>query len=311
MDLHLEHSPEIHGSQRLRAGFDIVEVVAEYNILREVLYGLAQRECIDITPDIIRILNRVLDSAIALAVDTYAKERALEMQQRREEHLSFVMHDLRTPLSAIHTAGQILDDSLPPAARTLRVQNMLGVLRRNSERLNALLKVATEEQYNIAAATIEELKIEPRQFDLWPLVEGLINDLHPLSESTPVRMVNAVPTEFVVFADAVLLNQVFQNLLSNAIKYTQSGQIVIGAEYIDAGGSAKCWVKDTGEGIPAERLDRIFAKFETDPEKKGGQGLGLAIVKQTIEAHGGQVSVESSLGQGSQFTFTLPGKKSK
>lgn len=86
---------------------------------------------------------------------------------------------------------------------------------------------------------------------------------------------------------------------------------MIGAEYIDAGGSAKYWDKDTGEGIPAERLDRIFAKFETDPEKKGGQGLGLAIVKQTIEAHGGQVSVESSLGQGSQFTFTLPGKKSK
>jgi signal transduction histidine kinase len=311
LDLQLEHSPEIHGSQRLRAGFDIVEVVAEYNILREVLHGLAQRESIDITPDIIRILNRVVDSAIALAVDTYAKERALEMQQRREEHLSFVMHDLRTPLSAIDTAGQILDDSLPPAARTQRVQNMLGVLRRNSERLNALLKVATQEQYNIAAATIEELKIEPRQFDLWPLVEGLIHDLHPLSESTPVRMVNAVPTEFVVFADAVLLNQVFQNLLSNAIKYTQSGQIVIGAEYIDAGGSASCWVKDTGKGIPAERIDRIFAKFETDPEKKGGQGLGLAIVKQTIEAHGGQVSVESTLGLGSQFTFTLPGKTPK
>ena len=307
LELELEDNPRIHGTERLRAGFDIVEVVAEYNILREILQELAGREAIAMTPEVGRILNRVVDGAIALAVDTYAKERALEMQLRREEQLSFIMHDLRTPLSAMHTAAQILDDSLQSEAKTQRVQNMLALLRRNADRVNALLKAATQEQYNIAASTIAELKVESREFDLWPLVEGLIHDLRPLSESTPVQMANTIPADFMIFADAVLLNQVFQNLLSNAIKYTQAGQIIIGAEY-SAEGDAQCWVRDTGTGIPPDRLQKIFKKFETDPEKNGGQGLGLAIVKQIVEAHGGSVDVESTVGQGSKFSFTLPAK---
>jgi two-component system, OmpR family, phosphate regulon sensor histidine kinase PhoR len=307
LDLELEHSPQIHGSQRLRAGFDIVEVVAEYNILREILHSLAERERIEMSADISRILNRILDGAIALAVDTYAKEKAMEMQQRREEHLSFVMHDLRTPLSAMHTAGQILEKSLAPEAKTERVKNMLALMQRNSDRVNALLRMATQEQNNMAASLIGDLKVEPREFDLWPLVESLIHDLLPLSQSIPVRIVNAVPPDLVVIADAVLVNQVFQNLLSNAIKYTASGQIVLGAEYFE--GCVRCWVKDTGAGIPPERVEKIFEKFETDPKRKDGQGLGLAIVKQIIEAHDGEVAVKSVLGQGSTFTFTLPGKQ--
>ena len=133
----------------------------------------------------------------------------------------------------------------------------------------------------------------------------MVQDLGPLSESTPIRIVNVVPTDFVVFADAVLLNLVFQNLLSNAIKYTKAGQIAIGAEYYE-GKHVQCWVQDTGGGIPADLLDKVFEKFITDPEKKGGQGLGLAIVKQVVEAHGGEVAVESTGGEGSKFIFTLP-----
>src|SRR5690242_15284245 len=125
LDLQLHDSPKIHGSQRLRAGFDIVEVVAEYNILREILLALADSEDVDIAGSPNRILNRVIDRAIALAVDTFAKERALEIQQRREEQLSFVMHDLRTPLTAIQTAGSILTNSLAPEAKTNRVTQMI------------------------------------------------------------------------------------------------------------------------------------------------------------------------------------------
>jgi signal transduction histidine kinase len=137
------------------------------------------------------------------------------------------------------------------------------------------------------------------------MVESLVQDLGPLSESTPIRIVNVIPTDFVVFADSVLLNLVFQNLLSNAIKYTKTGQIAIGAEYSEER-HALCWVQDTGVGIPADLLEKVFEKFITDPEKTGGQGLGLAIVKQIVEAHGGKVAVQSSGGEGSKFIFTLP-----
>jgi signal transduction histidine kinase len=105
----------------------------------------------------------------------------------------------------------------------------------------------------------------------------------------------------------VLITQVLQNLLSNAIKYTTKGQITLGSEQTDVN-KVRCWIRDTGAGIPAERLGKIFEKFETDPEKSGGMGLGLAIVKQIVEAHDGQIFVESEEGRGSTFSFVLPGR---
>jgi two-component system, OmpR family, phosphate regulon sensor histidine kinase PhoR len=304
LDLQLENSPKIHGSERLRAGFDVVEVVAEYNILREILLALADTEGLDIAGSPNRILNRVVDRAIALAVDTFAKERALEIQQRREEQLSYVMHDLRTPLTAIQTAGSILTSSLSPEAKTNRVTQMIDVLKRNTARLNALLKAASQEQYNIATSTLDEVRADRRCFGLSPLVEGLIHDLSPLAENAPVQIVNVVPEDLVVFADALLMTQVLQNLLSNAIKYTEAGHIVVGAEK-KPDGTVRCWVSDTGRGIPAERLGKIFEKLESDPDWKGGLGLGLAIVKQIVAAHGGQVFVDSEPGRGSTFSFTI------
>ena len=235
LDLQLEHSPRIHGVERFRAGFDIVEVVAEYNILREVLLSVAEREKLEPSSDLNRILNRVIDRGIAIAVDTFAKERAIELQQRREEHLSFVMHDLRTPLSAIHTAGLILERSIPADVKMGRVTNMLQLQRRNVDRLKALLKEATQEQYNIAASTVGELGVECREFELWPVIEDLIADLKPLWENAPVQISNLVPTDLTVFADSLLLAKVFQNLFSNAIRVTEAGEIIIGAERIENG----------------------------------------------------------------------------
>ena len=308
LELQLENSPRVHGTERFRAGFDIVEVVAEYNIIQELVQALAEENGVDISGDVNLIINRVFDRAIAAAVDTFARQKTLEIQQRREEHLAFVMHDLRTPLAAMQTARMLLNRNLPDNIKIGTVANMLELLDRNASRVEALLKLAIQEQYNITVSTSDQLRIERREFDLWPVVEGLLHDFKPLAESSPVRIVNSVPTELTVYGDALLLGQVFQNLLSNAVRYTTQGQVVVGAESIDDGQSAHCWVRDTGAGIEPERLGRIFDKLETDPNRKGGLGLGLAIVKQIIEAHGGKVSVKSELGKGSTFTFTIPGK---
>src|SRR4051812_45939220 len=94
LDIELAEGPKIHGAQRLRDGFDIVEVVAEYNILKETLHAIADSEGIDVSGEPNRIINRVFDRGVAMAVDTYARQKAVEIQQRREEHMSFVMHDL-------------------------------------------------------------------------------------------------------------------------------------------------------------------------------------------------------------------------
>jgi signal transduction histidine kinase len=82
--------------------------------------------------------------------------------------------------------------------------------------------------------------------------------------------------------------------------------VVVGAQKLEEDAAVACWVSDNGAGIPAERLGKVFDKLESDPGKKGGMGLGLAIVKQFVEAHGGRVGVESVVGEGSTFRFTLP-----
>jgi two-component system phosphate regulon sensor histidine kinase PhoR len=118
-------------------------------------------------------------------------------------------------------------------------------------------------------------------------------------------VVNQVPDEIEANADANLLRRVLQNLLRNAIAYTPGGEVIIGAS--DAGGASplEIWVQDNGAGIPADRLDKVFEALETDPQRDG-VGLGLAIVKTFVEAHDGKVEVESVVGQGATFRFSLP-----
>jgi len=132
----------------------------------------------------------------------------------------------------------------------------------------------------------------------------------PVGGTGTTRLINAVPDEFVVDADAHLLRRVFQNLIANAISYTPRGEVIIGARQTGEGGFIECFVRDNGTGIPADRCSTVFEKHETDPDKKGGLGLGLGltIVKMFVEAHGGAVAVDSELGIGSTFRFTLPGK---
>src|SRR4051812_9858300 len=239
VDAHLENNPKAHGLQRLRAGFDITEVVAEYNVLRGCLHDLAVRHGLTLQGEAFHIVNRVLDEAIGLAVQTYAAQKAAELQQRREEHLAFVAHDLRTPLAAISMAAKTLERQLPDEVKGEDAARMLKALHRNVKRLDELvLKVVNEEAgVSTELSAASPLKLERREFDLWPLVHRLINDLRPLADAAGTRLINSVPDDCVVFADASLLTQVFQNLIANAINYTRHGEITIGAKVIGANGT--------------------------------------------------------------------------
>ncbi|MFO0964238.1 MAG: sensor histidine kinase [Gemmataceae bacterium] len=304
----LEGSPPVHGRQRQQDGFDIVEVVAEYNILRGCIHDLAESHGITVAGQAFHILNRVLDEAIGLSVQTFATQQALEVQRRREEYLAFVAHDLRTPLNAISLAGRVLE--LTPSGGSAESAQMLKTLHRNVKQLETLVQKVLKESDHIL--TESGVKLERREFDLWPLVEALIHDLHPVAGTASTQLINKVPADLMAHADASLLKRVIQNLVANAIKYTPRGEVVIGARETEADGSLdgslECWVSDNGAGIPEDRLQVIFDKLETDPERDGGLGLGLAIVKTFVEAHGGTVTVESKEGVGSVFRFTLPGR---
>jgi len=300
-------SPPAHGLQRVKDAFDIEEVVAEYNILRDCIHDLADRKGLRMQGKPFHILNRVLDIAIGSAVRSFATQKALEVQLRREEYLAFVVHDLRTPLSAVSLSARVLEMLLRRNdSETSEMTQKFRTLNRNVQHLQDLIGKVLQENTNIE--TEIGVKLERRRFDLWPVVEALIYDLNPVAGTGSTRLINTIPEDFVIYADASLLRRVFQNLIANAIAYTPNGEVIIGAKLTDDGGIAECFVRDNGKGIPEERLPNVFDKHETDPENQEGLGLGLAIVKTFVESHDGVVTVESEPGVGSIFRFIVPGQ---
>ena len=296
-------TPPIHGLQRFEDGFDIAEVVAEYNILRDCVHQLAEELEIELRGRGRRELDRQFDDAIAGAVKAFAESQAREVQRRRAEHLAFVAHDLRTPLSAITFCIHILEQRLPAAGKDPEGTRLLRTLARGAKQLDTLVsQVLTE---NTHLLTELGVKVERRTFDLWPMIEALAQDLQPLAAKSGTTLVNQVPDDLDVCADASLLRRIFQNLVANGIGYTPGGEVSVGARDRPEQGLVECWVTDNGAGLPCERLEKVFEALETDPERDG-LGLGLAIVKTFVEAHGGKVEVESIEGEGCTFRFTLP-----
>ena len=299
-----EASPPAHGLQRVKDAFDIEEVVAEYNILRGCIHDLATEHGVNLQGRPFHVINRVFDHAIGQALQTYATQRALEVQQRREEYLAFVVHDLRTPLFAISLTGRVLERTLPKQVLGDDAARMLKSLRRNVQQLEGLVRKVLEENTNLQ--TDAGIRLERRRFDLWPMVEALLDDLHAVATTAQTQVRNRVLDDLVLLADAGLLRRVFQNLISNAIKFTPGGEVIVGAQANESQGLVECWVSDNGQGIAVEMLDKVFDKGESGAEDDASTGLGLAIVKTFIEAHGGSVTVQSEVGLGSTFRFTLP-----
>jgi two-component system, OmpR family, phosphate regulon sensor histidine kinase PhoR len=299
-------SSPIHGSQRFQDGYDIEEVVAEYNILRGCIHDFADAKGIVLQGRPFHVLNRVLDGAIGLAVKSHAAQRAFEVKRRREEYLAFVAHDLRTPLNAISLATRVLELHIPDTVPSAEAAHIMRSLRRNVASLDVLAAKVIEENTDLIQQAGASLQW--RKFDLWPVVEGMVQDLEPIAAPKSTKLLNRVPHELEIHADAGMLRRVFQNLLANAIRFTPGGEVEIGASTGPDG--VLCWVNDNGAGIPPDRLEMLFEPGESDlvKEEGSGSGLGLAIVKTFVEAHGGGLSVESELGLGSKFQFTIPAR---
>jgi signal transduction histidine kinase len=287
-------SPLAHGQQRFEDGFDIEEVVSEYNILRDCVHELAERHGVDIRGPGRRFVDRAFDEAIGAAVKAFAEGQAREVQRRRTEYLAFVAHDLRTPLSAITFAAYLLEQRLGQEGADAELTRLLKILGRNTRQLETLVGDVLAE--NTQLLTELGVTLERRRFD---------QDVQPLAVKAGTRIVNQVPDDLELHADAGLLRRILQNLITNAITYAPGGQVTIGARDPGSGQAVECWVSDTGAGIPPTLVDKVFDALETDP-KGSGLGLGLAIVKTFVEAHDGKVWVESVVGEGSTFRFTLP-----
>jgi signal transduction histidine kinase len=267
---------------------------------------VAEKAGLQLTADECRVVNRIIDDAVAGAVDIFARKQAAELLRQRDEHLAFIVHDVRVPLNAIGLIATLLSEELGPQAR--EPVEMLQTLQRNVDRIEELIHQILEKDRNQRPP--DGLNLVRREFDLWPLVQQLVQTLQPIAAAAQVKIRNLVPRRLTLNADAVLLARAVQNVVSNAIKFAPNGEIEIGAA--ETAAEVECWVKDNGAGIAPEHLESIFDKHETDADPlRAGFGLGLAIFKKIIEAHGGKITVQSQPGQGATFRFSIPKTCSK
>jgi signal transduction histidine kinase len=296
-----------HGLLRWQSGFDVTEVVGEYNILRQCVQDALERNGILLTGKSLHIINDVFDDAIGKAVKAFETMMTIELQHRHDEHLAFVLHDLRTPLEAMSLATTLLEHSIPNENRNSGINSALSVLRGNVNRLAQRVRHVLSAASGLGKSFRSEFAFLKLRAEL----EKVIRDLEPLAISAGTTIRNSIDDHLEVYSDEILLAQIFENLLSNALKFTAKGVIEIGAREIGSE-QIECWVTDSGQGIPPSQIQKVFDRFETGSEREqSGLGLGLAIVKEIVELHKGEIRVQSELGKGSTFTFVLPRKEFK
>lgn len=217
------------------------------------------------------------------------------------ELLNIFAHDLKTPLGAVKSYIQLIESfgELNDRQTHYAKRAMVGVMRMES----------------MIAELLDYASLGPdRSLDLVPcsireMLDGVMVLLEDVAAHRNVEIhIDIADAISPALADAALLRHVFSNLISNAIKYNRKGGSVF-VEAFNSGAYLRVNVRDTGIGIPPEALTHIFERFYRagfEHEKVEGTGLGLAIVKTVVERHGGEVKVESVVGQGSTFSFTIP-----
>jgi len=225
---------------------------------------------------------------------------AQQATRARDDVLAVVAHDLRNPLNTVTMAVSLMLETTPP--ERVEERRQAEIVRRAADRMNRMIQDLLDVKRMESGQLTTDLKPE--------LPATIINDtidmLRPLAAGSTIMLEAHIEDDLPpVLADAARIQQVLSNLVGNAVKFTpRSGRITVCAEHIDR--EVRFGVIDTGPGIPAEQLPHIFGRFWQAKSDHRGIGLGLAIAKGIVEAHNGRIWVESHLGLGSTFYFTLP-----
>jgi len=232
---------------------------------------------------------------------TLAREK--ELSQLRSNFVSMVSHEFRTPLGIIQSSAEILEDYLERLGPAERGEHLRSI-RKNTRRMAALM----EEVLLIGSLEAGKLDFRPRPLELRAFAARLVEEVGSATDRRcPIgwAVAGGLPAE--VRADERLLGHIFTNLLTNAVKYSEAGQAVrleLGRE----GPEVVCAISDRGIGIPEADREWLFSAFHRGQNVGGrpGTGLGLVIVKRCVDLHGGRISVQSQLGQGTAVTVRLP-----
>jgi signal transduction histidine kinase/ActR/RegA family two-component response regulator len=246
-----------------------------------------------------RMADGILKREAALEL---AREAAEAANRAKSEFLANMSHEIRTPLNGVLGMAQVMALSALDEVQTER----LGVIRQSGEALLEILNSILD----LSKIEAGQMKVEQSDFDLAATVSAACDPLGALATQKGVAFEVSMDREAAGRrrGDALRLRQVMANLVGNAVKFTEAGRICVRVR--PQGDAVAFEVADTGVGIPQERQADIFEKFaqvdNSSTRRFGGTGLGLAICRELVMLMGGELSVESRLGEGSTFRFTLP-----
>jgi signal transduction histidine kinase len=242
---------------------------------------------------------------LCLAVTVRDVTRIKEYEKLKSDMISLMSHELRTPITSINGFAELLmnDEAIPAESR-----EFLSIINSESQRLSRMINTFLAVTQLEAADKQEVLKI-PLKLD--DVVRETLASLQPTAKKKRIRLVEQ-PSQRLppVAADRSLITQVVTNLIGNAIKYSPERTTVTISTALEAD-TVRLSVEDRGYGIPPEAVDRVWEKFyrvARDGQEKDEEstGLGLSFVREVVEQHGGTVALESEVGRGSKFSFTLP-----
>ncbi len=252
-------------------------------------------------------LNRARTSTLKTLRDLELAKRELEkanlelkeLDETRMKFIGIASHELKTPLTAIKSNVDFIlserEGKLPE-----HLKSYLLTIQRNTNRIQTRM----DHMLDLARIKLGRLYLQPERISLSEVVPLYVNEIKPVDKELSIEI--TIPDDLFIYADKNGFHDIFINLLSNAFKYTMEG----GRVSIMARQKENCTfleIQDTGIGVPADKLQKIFEEFyQVEGGKQGGAGLGLAIAKRLVEEHGGKIWAESQIGKGSTFYLALP-----